>query len=135
MLGMDIDIIHKVTALIIQDRRLLVVRKGTSATFVSPGGNPAPGENNPEVTLRRALQEELSTTVARVKPFRVFTEKASTGNAQVFLDSYLVRLASPPREGPQVAELAWIASNSAKPLSPIVKEHVLPALKEADLVD
>ena len=129
------EIVHKVAAVILQDRKMLLVRKGTSSTYVSPGGRPEPGESNPEVTLRRALKGELSADIARCRPFRVFTERASSGEAQVLMDTYIVQLASPPKEGPAIADLVWVAANSSRPMAPIVKEHLLPALKEADLVD
>ncbi len=129
------EIVHKVAAVILQDRKMLLVRKGTSNTYVSPGGRPEPGDSNPEATLRRALKAELAADIAKVRPFKVFTEKATSGEAQVLMDTYIVQLASPPKEGPAVADLVWVASNSSRPMAPIVKEHLLPALKEADLID
>lgn len=135
--------IRKSAAILLKDRKLLVVKEKDKEFFISPGGKPEPGES-PEETLIRELREELGleTTSEQFEPFGTFTATAAgRDNVIVEMTVFLVNNWIPEaiKLNPEdkVNEYRWIDTSLAKDikLGSIFEHEVLPKLKTNGLVD
>ena len=119
-------------AVIVDDGRLLLVRKAGTTAFMQPGGKPEAGETASE-TLSRELLEELGIRVpaGELRPLGLFT--AAAANEPGFLvvaDVFEADLgAQRPVVGAEIAELRWIGRADAEHLeiAPLAREYFLPA--------
>jgi mutator protein MutT len=131
--------IHKSAGILIQDKKLLVVRSRGKDFFMSPGGKIEPGET-PEGALVRELKEELNISVSptTLTLFGSYTAPA-TGQTDTMLhmDVYMVTswngdiLASH-----EIEELLWVSSDNANSvqISSIFAHEVIPALIARGLI-
>ncbi|GAB3600363.1 NUDIX hydrolase [Microbacterium tumbae] len=124
--------IHVSAAIILDDdRRVLVVRKQGTTSFMQPGGKPEPGETAAQ-TLARELEEELGLRVAEddLAPLGSFTSAAANEPGhRVVADAF--RMTARPGDvsvRAELAELRWItpADVATLPLAPLSLEHLLP---------
>ncbi len=135
--------IRKSAAILLKDRKLLVVKEKDKEFFISPGGKPEPGESLEE-TLIRELREELGleTTPEQFELFGTFTATAAGhDNVIVEITAFLVNNWNPesiklnPHD--KVNEYCWVDTSSATSieLGSIFKHEVVPKLKNLDLLD
>lgn len=117
------------------DRRVLVVRKQGSETFIQPGGKPEPGEA-PLVALARELYEELGVTLepgSAVSLGRFEAWAVHEAGHRVRAHAYLVTVTGTPHAQAEIAELAWVPLRPPHGLrlAPLSADHILPAAANA----
>ncbi len=117
------------------DRRVLVVRKQGSETFIQPGGKPEPGEA-PLVALARELYEELGVTLepgSAVPLGRFEAWAVHEAGHRVRAHAYLVTVTGTPHAQAEIAELAWVPLRPPHGLrlAPLSADHILPAAANA----
>lgn len=112
-------------------RRVLMLRKRGTDTFIHPGGKRECGEDS-LATLARELGEEINAgfdpeLVVRLGEFeeRAVHEPGMRVRAEVFV----VAIDGPPRVGAEIAELAWVDPQRPEThrIAPLSHRHVLPA--------
>jgi 8-oxo-dGTP diphosphatase len=129
--------IHKVGAVILKDRKLLVVKKNTGDIFISPGGKRRKNET-PEETLRRELKEELDVELVSMRPFGVFKDKAIyEKNTQLIMDTYFVRIKGEAKPRSEIERIVWIDRNYEQQrveVAPILEKFIIPRLIKMGLL-
>ncbi len=127
----------KIGGIIIRDKKILVVRKKGTDTFIIPGGRVEKEETS-EQTLKRELFEELKVKVLSLKYFGVFTEPAAfEKDTLVELEIYNVMIIGEPLTSSEIKEYKWV-DNSYKDngikLGSVLEKYVLPKLAEQGLI-
>src|SRR3989344_6357206 len=102
------EIHHKIAGIIIENKKLLMVRKYNEPHFIMPGGRIIEGETE-ENTLERELKEELNVKLLSMKFFRSweaphFRDK----NKIVKMDTYFVEIEGNPKATEEINELKWV---------------------------
>jgi len=64
-------IYHKIGAVILKNKKLLMCRKYNEPHFILPGGKIKQGET-PEKTLKRELKEELSVSPVSISYYGIY---------------------------------------------------------------
>lgn len=113
--------------------RLLLVRKRGTLAFMLPGGKREPGES-PLQALLRELQEELGLNLpaSALRPLGNF-QAAAANEADTRVDAhvFVASLPHPVSAAAELEELAWLEDGRhPEPLAPLLREKVLPALRE-----
>ena len=114
-----------------QARRVLLVRKRGSGTFIQPGGKREPGEAALD-TLARELHEELGVTLRRETAVALghFADEAvhETGR-RVEAEVFACQIEGMPQANAEIQALAWV-DPSALPadllIAPLSRNHILP---------
>ena len=124
--------IHKIGAVIVKEKRILVVRKKVSGRteYIIPGGRPEEGETH-EDTLRRELREELDVNLISYSLFGSFSEIAIFENIPIYMDVYYVDVEGSPVPRSEIKDLVWIERDYAEKgikLGTVLSRHVIPKL-------
>ncbi|MDF3931796.1 NUDIX hydrolase [Pseudomonas citronellolis] len=113
--------------------RLLLVRKRGTRAFMLPGGKREAGESA-EQALLRELEEELGLRLPReaLRPLGNFQAPAANeADTRVDAHIFVARLPHPVSAAAELEELAWLdGAKHPEPLAPLLREKVLPALRE-----
>lgn len=132
--------IHKSAGILIQDRKLLIVRSRGKSFFISPGGKIEPNETT-QVALVRELKEELNIDVhvSDLSFFGTFfasviRQEDKYMQMDVFFVSKWKGEITPTSE---IEEIKWIDSTTVKDieLGSVFLHDVLPKLKEQNLIN
>ena len=128
--------VHKIGAIIIRDRRLLLVKKKEGPYIILPGGKLEAGENAHEC-LARELSEELSMAVVSSARFETFQDIGVYGSHPLKIDAYFVQAIGEPRPGSEISEALWFHTKhpEADRLSSILQKFVVPRLVKMGLID
>ena len=119
--------IEKCAAVILQNRRLLVVRKHGTSVFISPGGKTAPGETQFEC-LRRELKEELSVELTHARPFGTFDRPSALEDGMVRIHVWFTTIVGKCTACAEIEEIRWITGADKLPLGSVFAECVIPEL-------
>lgn len=131
--------IHRVGAILIRNKQLLVARDKDEDYFKSPGGRIE--NETPQQAVIRELKEEVDIEVGEdnVELFGTFYVPAhDKKDIKVRMDAFLVKKwQREPKAIDEIAELAWITSKAlaTMKLGNVFQFHVIPALKEKGLID
>lgn len=128
---MGIRWIRKVGAAIIEDQRLLVVRKRGLGAFILPGGKPEGDETEVE-TLTREVDEELGCSISGASLAGTFKDVAAgASDSVVVLRLYTAKLVGVPGPRSEIEELAWVPlrGRTNLELAPSIVNGVLPHLR------
>ena len=122
--------IVKVGLAILDDERILLVRKRGSSFLILPGGKPEAGEDD-MATLSREIGEELGCEVgpAAPVPLGTFSDKvAGNEDATVEVRLYEGTLQGVPQPRSEIDELAWVSLDSQDrvDLAPSLRNLILP---------
>ena len=96
-------------AIVERGRWILLARRAApphADTWDLPGGFLEAGEH-PEQALRRELDEELGTTVSRIRFVGFFNDTYGPRGFPLLAIVYTVRVDGEPRAGSDVAEIRW----------------------------
>lgn len=127
-------VLHVVAYAVVEQQKLLTVRKKNTQKFMFPGGKFQPGEDA-EAAIYREVREELSCEIdsSTFKPLGKFvTTAANEANTQLVATVFQGRLLGIPKASSEIAELQWIpimAKEYALELAPLLTDCVLPWLR------
>ena len=127
----DIRTIRIAAAVILDgDRKLLLVRKRGTSTFMQPGGKIEPGELAADA-LARELGEELGISVAPGAASylgRFSAPAANEPGATVEAELFELPIAGDPVPAAEIEEIIWLdaASHDGLDLAPLTRHTVLP---------
>ncbi len=127
---------HKVGAVAVLDRRLLVVRKRGKKGFIIPGGKHERDESFEEC-LRRELQEELQVDLVSFNFFRRYQGEAHFEKVPMIMDLYFVDFRGEIRIDSEIKEFLWIDRNYKEkgvPLAGALEFFTVPELLKIDLI-
>lgn len=131
------NMIDKVGAIILKDRKILVQRKNNGREeCIIPGGKRETGESDLE-TLRRELMEELCVELVDAKFIGGYDDKACFSDKDIHVQTYLVEIKGEIKCANEIKEAIWIdrdyKENGIK-VGSILGEHVIPKLIEYNLM-
>lgn len=116
-------------------RELLLVRKRGTAAFMLPGGKVEPGESHVDAAVRE-VREEIGLTLHPDQLTLLGHWSAGAANEPgltITSDVFRAPLAGTPRPRAEIEELRWLPLTPdaihAPRLSPMLVEHVIPALR------
>lgn len=121
------DTLEKCAAVILDDSRLLVVRKRNTAIFISPGGKRERSETEIEC-LTRELKEELSVRLVGARFFGVYERPSALESGTVKISVWIAEVEGQCVPSSEIEELLWITAGSTVPVGSVFSECVIPAL-------
>jgi 8-oxo-dGTP diphosphatase len=133
--------IHRVGAILIKDKKLLVSRDADEDYFKSPGGKVDPGET-PESAIIRELKEEVGLNIS-TKDLQLFgtfyVDAHDNSGLKVRMDTFLVNKWSqePKPASDEIADITWITHEALTEmkLGKVFQTFVIPELKKKGLID
>lgn len=131
--------IDKVGGVIINDKKVLVVRKRTKEDFpeyIIPGGKREKNETDLE-TLGRELKEEISVNIVSSEYMGKFQDIAIFENEPITITVYLVNVKGEIKVENEIKEYCWIDRNYASQgikIGSILEKFVIPELISKDLI-
>jgi len=106
------DAIRKAGALIISEKRLLIVKPHDKPFFISPGGKYEEGESA-EACLKRELKEELQINLISCKHYKTYNiDKAAHSNKPLILDLYLVEYSGEIAPSSEIEIVEWLSKEN-----------------------
>jgi len=129
-------IINKIAAVILKDKKLLLLKKKSGDVLIMPGGK-VKGDETPEKTLRRELMEELDIKLIKKRPFGIFTDKATYEDAQLIMYTYFVETKGDIRPQSEIEGCEWVDKNYKKKgikVASIIEKFVIPKLIDMELL-
>ncbi|RDU98423.1 NUDIX hydrolase [Trinickia dinghuensis] len=119
--------IEKCAAIILCQRRLLVVRKRGASVFISPGGKISEGEA-PIDCLRRELREELCVELVDAEPFGTHERAAADEDSMIRVHTWNVTVSGTCTPNSEIEELRWIRGGDTHAVGSVFAECVMPEL-------
>lgn len=132
--------IHKAGGAIVQNRRLLVARSRGKTSFNTPGGKLEEGETARQALIRELFEEgQIKVEDHHLQELGTFYDTAADHTDKTFrMDVFLVKdwvgNIVPDNE---IEELRWVNSQDIDniKLGPVFRNHIVPHMKAADLID
>jgi 8-oxo-dGTP pyrophosphatase MutT (NUDIX family) len=130
---------HKVCAIILKDKKFLMVRNVGRDIYTSPGGKIEENETRREC-LKRELEEELGVSTKNIKFFADFEDKAIFhGNIPLKLSFFIADVDGPIEiKDSELEELRWINSNYENEnvkVTKSIRTLIVPKLLEEGLIE
>lgn len=124
--------IVKVGLAVVRERRILMVRKRSGASFILPGGKPEQGEKDCK-TIDRELGEELDCRLLAASYLGDFTSPAADlADTIVTVRLWKGEIVGEPTPQAEIEELRWIDMASPEVLiAPSLAGKILPFLLRA----
>lgn len=123
--------IQKVGLALVDEDRILLVRKRGTPTYILPGGKPEPGEDD-LATLVRELDEELGCKidVETLTFIGSFSDHVADDlNTVVTVRLYSAKLIGSPSPHSEIEEMMWVRpSRDDVPLAPSLINKIIPYL-------
>jgi len=126
--------IRKAGALILRNKKILIVRPKEKPYFINPGGKYEASENA-EDCLKRELKEELSVELKSTKHYKDYRiDKAAHSDNTLLLELYLTEIEGEPTPSSEIGELEWLGreefENKKFNLAPSFYEFVVDLTKD-----
>jgi ADP-ribose pyrophosphatase YjhB (NUDIX family) len=122
---------QRASAIIIQNKKILLVRDGKADFFSTPGGKPENNENQISA-LTREIQEEIGVQLKEAKYYYSFDLINQTYNAPQTDHSYIVSIEGTPILSSEICELGWFSkddiANKVIKVPPAFFEKLFPKL-------
>lgn len=128
--------VFKIGLAIIENHRLLLVRRAKSPILILPGGKPECDETEIE-TLQREANEELSCSIGEPQFIGSFSDiSADDQNKIVIINLYSGTLLGTPLPSSEIIELVWATATKAASLviAPSIKNKIIPFLVNQKLL-
>lgn len=126
--------IVKSAALLLRDKKLLVVRTQGVKWFYAVGGKVEPGETDVEC-LRREVEEEIGCQVTSEQFYHIFRGPNTDGSKSMVMPCFFVTLNKEPQPSSEIEELLWVDSSTDPGiLGSMIRDHIVPALKKDGLI-
>lgn len=130
----NLKAIQKVGAAVVQDGKVLVLRKKSqpSPEYYMAGGKMEGNETQRE-TLVRELKEELGVDVEDYEYIDSFEDEAVFEKTPIVIHAYYVKVKGQPEPANEVKEYAWIDpdfESKGFEVSSIMAKRVIPRLVE-----
>ena len=122
-------ILDKVAALIIKDKKLLLVRERGKKIFVLPGGKRKLGESD-DACLKRELKEELNVDIDEMHRFGKYTDMYGLVN----LIAYMCKVYGNARAASEIEEMKWTDMRSALNIHRLTKEAIMVQLAAEGII-
>ncbi|MBD2797265.1 NUDIX domain-containing protein [Xenorhabdus sp. 18] len=128
--------IIKNAAIIIQNKKLLVVRKVNTSIYISPGGKPKNAET-PSDCLRREIFEEINAEMLDAELFSVDRAIATFEKKTIKIYSWMVNIVGEPQPCSEIVELKWVSFEETQLINmgSVFKDKVIPKLKLQGLIE
>ncbi|MDI6807157.1 MAG: NUDIX domain-containing protein [Candidatus Aenigmarchaeota archaeon] len=129
--------VYKVGAIIIKDKKLLVVKERGVDVFISVGGRPKKSET-PVETLTRELKEELNVELTYAKPFGKFSAEAIGNYDWINMDAYFVEVAGEIKPSSEIEDFYWVGKDYKQKnirLAPLLEKVIVPKLIQMRLIE
>ena len=125
----QVNTIHKIAAVVIEDNKFLMVRKKGKEIWTSLGGHLEKGETE-ERALLREIKEEMGCDATIIRKLGDFESPAAHDEKKIVrLSSYLVELKGPIIfEDPELEEYRFLSKEESLQvkLPSSIKDKVLP---------
>ncbi|MFD6397652.1 NUDIX domain-containing protein [Nocardia sp. NPDC060249] len=130
---------QKVGAVIIHDRKIMVVRKKNEEQLecIMPGGRMELGESQLEC-LTRELAEELNVRLLREEYIGTYKDIAVFEGVPLVIHAYLAIIEGDPMPANEIKEFLWIDSAFEQDgirVGSIMARKVIPEMKRRDIID
>jgi 8-oxo-dGTP diphosphatase len=132
--------IYKAGAIIINNKKILLLRAKGKDAFVAPGGKLEKSEDAKSALIRE-LKEELGITVEKnnLKEFDTYCAPATGDESKMLrMDTYIVKkYQGELKPDNEIKEMLWIDSNIPEnvKIGSIFEHEIIPKLKEINLID
>ncbi|MFH1276146.1 MAG: NUDIX domain-containing protein [Candidatus Woesearchaeota archaeon] len=128
---------ERVAAVIIENKKMLLVRDIKALFFSMPGGSKELDEDNEE-TLSRELKEELNVVLGENKHYFNFNLINQTYNLPQIDYVYLAKVNGVPKPSSEISELGWFSKEDIQDktveVPPAFFEKLFPKLIQDDLL-
>jgi 8-oxo-dGTP pyrophosphatase MutT (NUDIX family) len=126
--------IIKPAAIVLKDRKLLVVRTVGRSHYFALGGKLEKGETEIEC-LRREVQEEVGCGITNLQYYATFAGPSTDKPKFVVMLCYRVELDREPRPCSEIESILWANTASKELIGSLLTEHIMPALAKDGLID
>lgn len=115
-------------ALVIRDRKILLVTGHGAGFYWTPGGGIEAGEQSSQA-LKREVREELGVDVVSLAAYLAYDYKDQR------VENFLVELTGDVSPNSEVTDVIWYSTKSSAKVSDGFRDMVLPRLLEDNLID
>ena len=124
------------TLVVIQNGRMLLVRKEGATAFILPGGKIEPGETM-EQAVRREVREELGCDIVGLAYAATFRDDAADAtDVEVEVHVHVGHLASTPKIQAEIREMTWCSLEKPEvPVAPSLSSQILPYFRGAAAIN
>jgi ADP-ribose pyrophosphatase YjhB (NUDIX family) len=119
---------HTVRAVIIQDKKILLVTGHDADFYWTPGGGVEGSETIIE-TLRREIKEELGVNIKNYSPYYSYTYEDQK------VDNFIVAIDGEIEVSEEITGYTWYSSKSDKKPSNGFINTLMPKLMSEDLIE
>jgi len=128
-------VIHKIGAIILKDKKILVGKKKNK--FIIPGGRIEGDESHIEC-LKRELKEEFEVDLVSQEYFGSYEDEAALDpGMKIKMDVYLVIVEGEPKASSEIEESIYVNSKNKNEieLGSVLDKFVIPGLESKGLID
>lgn len=118
---------HSSRAIIIKNKRLLLVTGHNLDYYWTPGGGVEEGES-PEEALRREVQEELDAEIVNSEWYMTFQYKTQ------LVTAFIVEMGDDFKVGNEITDFIWYQRGDDVKLSGRLRHKLIPTLSRHGLI-
>ena len=128
---------ERVAAIIIKDKKLLLVTEENIPLWWTPGGGVEAGESYEEC-MQRELQEELSVKLKSLSPYLHYETKNEITGDQQKVHCHIIEYNGNIQKGAEISDIFWYARTNYIKRNPKttkgIETHLIPKLLQDNLL-